>query len=145
MKYTKTCECCGNMITAYSHNLNKPLVKALRQLVDYYETHRKPCNLQKHLNLSKDQYNNFQKLQYFRLVHRNNDGWVPTVDGTDFILGRIRVVTPAGTFGKEILENSHEAWDTHSTPRIFVDVKDIDEESWKQREDYKQEKTNTLF
>ncbi len=145
MKYSKHCDHCGNKVTAYTHSLNVPLVKALRQLVDFYDRNRVPCNLQKHLNLTKNQYNNFQKLQYFKLVHRDIDGYVPTRLGTGFIEGNAEILNPAGTLGKEILDVGHEAWTTHNKRRMTVNVKDIDEISWKRREEYAEEKTIGMF
>lgn len=65
MKYSETCSCCDHTVTAYTHILNKSLVEALIQLVDFYNVKKCKCRLQNDLNLTKNQYNNFQKLQYF--------------------------------------------------------------------------------
>lgn len=147
MKYQETCDCCGNKITAYTHNLNKPLVSALRQLVDFYQDtqidHRvsgKVCNLAKDLKLTHNQLANFQKLQYFGLVQDTKGGWYPTQLGIDFINGVERVYSPVATFKSEVLPFSHEAWKTHSKP-VLVGVKEIDETSYKQREEYASEKS----
>lgn len=145
MKYTKECEHCQNIITAYTHTLNRPLVESLRKLVDFYEEKKRGCNLQSDLNLSKNQYNNFQKLQYFRLVFNRIDGWVPTFMGTSFIEGKLTILNPVATFGKSILPDDHEAWGTHNSERRTVGVQDIDIMSWKRREEYKEEKRKTLF
>jgi len=149
MNYKEKCECCQQQITAYTHNLNKPLVNALRQLVDFYQgtqiDHRITgnfCNLARNLKLTHNQLANFQKLRYFDLVFNNKDGWVPTQLGIDFIHGLERVYSPVATFKNEKLPFSHEAWKTHKGAPILVGVKDIDETSYKPREEYQQEKSN---
>ncbi len=141
MKYQKECECCGHVITAYSHHLNKPLVQALKQLVVWYEDTKKPANLQANLNLSKNQYNNFQKLQYFGLVQRTEKGWYPTDIGFQFIYGEISVYNKVATFGKDILGYDHEAWKKVKVKPQMVFVEDIDRDSYKTRVDYQNEKS----
>ena len=142
MKYKEACPHCGSIVTAYTHNLNVPLVKALKQLVDYYEVNKKPCNLQKNLVLSKNQYNNFQKLQYFDFVMRIKEGWFPTQTGIDFIYGLVPVVTPVATISSRILDEFHPAWGTYKSIRKKLYVKEIDVLSYKQREEYQEEKSS---
>jgi len=117
MKYKDTCHCCGHSITAYSHHINKPLVEALRQLVDHYEDRGIACNLQNHLRLTKNQYNNFQKLQHFDVVRRTE------------------------------ISHNHECWDNIKTKPELIFVQDIDETSYKQRKEYQADKggNQTLF
>lgn len=143
MKYQKRCECCGHLTTAYSHKLNKPLVKALRQLVDYYEDTKCACNLQKDLDLTKNQYNNFQKLQYFKLVQHTKEGWYPTNKAQLFIFGKESINNTAVTFGKNILDMTHQAWRIKKIRHKYIFIKDIDELSFKKREEYQEEKGNT--
>ena len=145
MKYKKTCECCRQTITAYTHNLNKPLIQALRQLVDFYDTNRRECNLQGDLRLTKNQYNNFQKLQYFKLVQRTEHGYYPTQKGSDFIYGKVPCFNSVATYGKDVLEYNHEAWVTHKSQPYKVMVSDIDQFAYKKREEYKEEKRDSLF
>jgi hypothetical protein len=142
--YQEKCEHCGNITTAYAHKLNKPLVSALRALVDFYEINKTACNLQKNLDLTKNQYNNFQKLQYFFLVRHTKDGWYPTPDGIKFIYSEIPCLDMAMTLGRQILNTSHVAWKYKRQPRLIF-IKSIDECSWKKREEYQDEKRNTLF
>jgi len=144
MKYQKKCDCCGHVVTAYTHHLNKNLLSALRQLVDFYEEHRKPANLQKDLSLTKNQYNNFQKLQYFNLVKKisGSSSWFPTVVGINFIYGRDSVFNPVATFGDRVLPNDHEAWKTHTGAVKITNIRDIDVDSYKQKEEYRDEKRN---
>jgi hypothetical protein len=145
MKYSKQCECCGHLVTAFSHNLNAPLVQAFEQLIKFYFQKRKGCNLQKDLSLTKNQYNNFQKLQYFNLVIRKEDGWYPTVIGTYFFHGDVTVDVPVATFGKEILNRFHEAWRTAEKAPNPIHISQIKNYNWKGREEYKEEKRSTLF
>ena len=145
MKYSKTCECCGHMVTAYSHNINAQLVHALEQVAKHYTQYSKGCNLQKDLVLTKNQYNNFQKLQYFKLVSNTETGWVPTQLGMGFMNGDNVIMNPVATFGKEILNRFHEAWDTSENKPKITHISKIRNYEWKGREAYKQERRSTLF
>jgi len=141
MKYQERCECCGGVVTAYTHNLNVPLVKALRQLVDYFEANRKACNLQESLSLTHNQLANFQKLQYFGLVYGVREGWIPTQEGIEFIHGEYSVMNPVATMANKVLPDNHKAWETHTKERYLVGVNEIDNFSYKRREDYQAEKS----
>lgn len=145
MKYQKHCQCCGHTITAYTHKLNKPLVRALKQLVDFYEVSRRPANLQKHLDLTKNQYNNFQKLQYFKLVQHTKEGWLPTLKAIEFIYNRVRIRDNAITFGKDILDYEHEAWRFKNVRYNYITILEIDVLSYKKREEYQDEKRDKLL
>jgi hypothetical protein len=91
MKYKITCGECGHQDTAYLHSLNLGKVQALRKLVDFYELHKRPCQMEQ-LYLSNSQYTNFGHLQYFKLALHIPDGWIPTEDGIAFIHGEIPVI-----------------------------------------------------
>jgi len=145
MKYSETCHCCHHTVTAYIHRLNAGMVEALKQLVDHYSRHRRRVNLQKDLNLTKNQYNNFQKLQYFRLVHRDTGGWVPTSGGTRFIQGEIGCPDVVATMGKEVLSWWHKAWDTHGAVTKTVYVTDFLDTRYKGKEEYKEERRTTTL
>jgi hypothetical protein len=140
MKYNKQCECCGNKVTAYSHNLNAPLVQAFEQLVKFYLAKNRGASLQKDLNLTKNQYNNFQKLQYFGLVANYGNGWTPTLLGLGFITGDKGIMNPVGTFGKEILSNYHEAWRTTDRKPKLTHISQVKGYTWKGRDEYQEEK-----
>lgn len=147
MKYQESCECCGGVVTAYTHNLNVPLVKALRKLVDYFEEYRKACNLQKCLDLTHNQLANFQKLQYFGLVFGTREGWIPTQEGVEFIHGEFTVVNPVATMGNKVIPDNHKAWETHGKERKLMSIEMIDDVSYKKREAYQSEKSpqSSLF
>lgn len=142
MKYQERCESCGHIKTAYTHKLNKLLCQSLRDLIDFYERTKSACNLQRDLNLTKSQYNNFQKLQYWLLVRRAPEGWYPTEHGINFIEGRIFIPNIVATLESEVLGTWHEAWKTHkgNKPKM-VSIKDIFLAVWKPRSEYQLEKT----
>ncbi len=147
MKYTKPCSECGHIEVAYTHHLNVGKVKALRSLVDFYEKMKRPAKM-KELALPNSQYTNFGHLAYWDLamfLHGDKGGWIPTEKGIAFIYGRLSVLVPAGVMFKKPLEENHEAWKTHTKERTMKSVKDIDELSYKQKEEYQEEKSNTLF
>ena len=144
MKYHETCPTCGHQLTAYKHRLNKSQVNALMQLVLWYRKTGKPCNLQKHLTLTKNQYNNFQKLQYFQAVTRTTKGWFPTNKGIDFIEGRGYLWNRCATIESKLInELDHPVWQNAKRP-VMVRVWDIDETAYKKREEYQTEKSNQM-
>lgn len=145
MKYSETCECCEHTLTAYTHNLNKPMINALRQLVAFYGKNKRRANLQKDLDLTKNQYNNFQKLQYFRLVHREAAGYVPTQRGVNFVKGKESVANLVATLGKNVIGYHHPAWDSHGAKPKDVSIYHYFPEMYKQKEEYQGEKARTLF
>ncbi len=142
MKYQEECPYCGHIKTAFTHKLNDQLVKALRQLVDFYEREKVGCNLQKDLSLTKNQYNNFQKLQYFNLALKSNEGWFPSLAGISFIRGECVAWDRVATIESMILPLNHTAWDTHKGKKpVLVYIFDIDKSSWKTKEEYQAEKS----
>lgn len=141
MKYSRTCECCGSVVTAYTHKLNKWLVSWLRQLVDHYEIHKSWANLREDLKLSITQYTNMQKLQYFKLAYRDSNGRVPTQKWSNFVYWLSPCENTSATLGKSILPPDHEARATHKAPVKMMYIHDVDETQYKRREEYAQEKT----
>lgn len=147
MKYTKTCETCGHIETAFTQPLNEGKVNALRKLVDFYELHNRPAKMNE-LRLSNSQYTNFGHLAYWdfaRYIKGSPSGWVPTDWGVKFIYGEATVLTPVAIMNKSPLPYYHEAWKTHGKDPRPVKVQDIDIVSYKQKEEYQQEKTKTLL
>lgn len=112
MKYTEVCPGCGHVLKAYVHKLNKPLIDALKQAVRFsdFQTN-KHFNLQKDLDLTKNQYNNFQKLQYFWLI-RPVKKWLRSMTSfwISFCQGHSLTRDTAITLGKSILSTGHTAW-----------------------------------
>lgn len=95
MSEIKRCQCCGAKIIEYRNTLNKSMVDALRKL---YLNGGK-AHLQNDLDITKNQYNNFQKLQYWDLVKKHYDAsgerasgvWEVTSHGEDFLTGKIKI------------------------------------------------------
>lgn len=145
MKYQEVCAHCQHVNVAYIHNLNSPLVKCLRKLVDYYRRTLSGANLQRDLHLTINENNNFQKLQYFDLVSRvEGKGWYPTQCGIDFICGEMQVPNRVATINSNVLPGYHPAWNTTQKRPMLVAVWEVDETSHKKREEYQQEKSRQL-
>jgi len=132
------CENCGAKKIAYWHSLTPGLVNTFKKFVDTVK--QKGINnvhLQTDMELSKNEYNNFQKLRYWGLVHhakKNNvksGCWLVTRNGGSFLRGEMAMSKKIKTFRNEIEEKSDEVvW-------IFDYYRAIDREYW-QRE-YKME------
>jgi len=80
----KICECCGQKIVQYKHNINKTLISGLFKLYKYGQ----PSRLDK-LKLTNTEHANFQKLRYFKLIVKTDDKhkWSITEFGKGFIEG----------------------------------------------------------
>ena len=138
MESIEICQCCGHKTTIYKHTLNASMVSALAKLVEFYEKNKARANLQKDLALTKNQYNNFQKLQYWGLVHRNNLGWLPTWKAMDFIHFGVSVVSRVATKESEPLPFDHPVWQGKIPPMKFAS--EFFPEKYNQREEYQEEK-----
>lgn len=136
MSYTEECPHCGNKIRAYIHALNQPMVSALRQLVDYWDEYGKSCNLQRDLRLTKNQYNNFQKLAYFGLVGRTTNGWYPSELGREFIYGRARSWNKVATFKGQTVGFDHPVWKGAKVRPSLKHIREIDEIAYKNPIEY---------
>lgn len=141
MSYQETCHHCGHVNTAYAHTLNTGLVQALRQLVDYYHRNKRAVkSIQSELELTKNQFCNFQKLQYFDLARKTPFGWFPSDRGVAFIQGELQVEKTVATIASEVLPYEHPYWRTKAYPTP-VYVWQIDEKSYKRRTEYQFEKS----
>ena len=144
MKYNKICDCCGQGVVAYTHNINRPIVEAFIRLVEYYQDTRSGVNINQDLGLTHNQKCNLPKLQYYGLIRRTPEGWFPTIRGMMFYFGEIPVLAPVATLGNEVIPDNHEAWDTHEKSRKSIMIGDIVETHYKPRSAYQQEKSNQL-
>jgi len=135
MKYKETCKCCGNEVKLYRYTINKPLLQALAQLYK----HGGMADLQKDLNLTKNQYNNFQKLQYFSLVEKTSISgvWQITKLGIDFVESKKSICFSAFTLGKaNIHEDSKIVKAELKKPLQYGRVQDIKDVNYKKYLDY---------
>lgn len=128
-------------VPAYTHSLNKQLVEAFIEFCEVYFSRCRPINLQQDLiDLDKNQYNNFQKLQYFNLVERiPGRGWIPTKIGIAFYYGEKPVMNPVATLGGNVLPDNHEAWRTHSSGRRLIFIHEVCSTHYKKRPEYQAE------
>jgi hypothetical protein len=130
MNESRICETCGAKIVMYKHSLSRGIVSGLIQLLD--KSPNKPINI-KRLHLSRNQWDNFQKLRYWDLVKqvmvdgkRKKGVWQITERGKAFLFGEISVSKSVWTYHGEF--KKYDGKDI----KIY-DIKDV---AYKQREDY---------
>ncbi len=100
----KYCEYCGASLNEHKHSLSKALVQGLIKLSET----ENPINI-KELNLTRNQWDNFQKLRYWDLVskHQTPEGkrvggtWFITDRGTRFLNGNLAVSKSVWTYRGE--------------------------------------------
>jgi len=141
MKYQKECQCCGQSVTAYTHNINRQMIEAFIKLIEQYDKKKVPVNINQELGLDHNQKCNLPKLQYYGLIVRTPEGWLPTKQGHQFYYAEIGVLSPVATMGNELLSEDHEAWKTHEKKRKTVFINDIVANHYKRREEYQEEKS----
>lgn len=104
-KEKRCCPTCGASMVEYKHGLSKALAVGLLRLFKQ----RKPVNLAT-LSLTRNQWDNFQKLRYWDLVakYREDGGtpgkggvWTITSKGIEFVTGQIRVAKYVRTYRGE--------------------------------------------
>ena len=108
---TSTCPFCQAKMVEYKHTLNKGLCVGLTRLAAVGGE----ANL-KELGLTRNQWDNFQKLRYWDLVTKQVDEagnrvggtWVITEKGLDFLGGMIRVPRKVVTYRGERVEYLEE-------------------------------------
>ncbi len=140
MNYHKTCDHCGQVTTAYTVHLNRPLALAFLVFADTRIRVGRPVK-KGELELSNSQYGNFQKLRHFGVVEKRDGGaWEMTPVGWSFLAGKTLLLNPAGHFGNATLPEGHPAWSTHEEPRVPLKLSDALPEEWRQRAEYVAEK-----
>jgi hypothetical protein len=109
------CPHCGANMKIWKHRLSKGLVMTLRKTGLAIKTKGKnDIDLQKEMDLTKNQYNNFQKLRYFGLVHHVKDQngnrkagrWLITRNGWAFLRGELPVCEYVRTFRNKIYDKA---------------------------------------
>lgn len=119
MSIKKRCPECGASMMEHRHNLSRAMVEALRRLA-LRET---PVNI-KVLGLTRNQWDNFQKLRYWGLVQKAYaDGsriggtWGITPRGREFLAGVISVPAVVWTYrGEHIRDESRTIHVTELLP-----------------------------
>lgn len=112
-KKKQYCPHCHQPIMKHKHSFNMPLAFIIRRLAEKYKA-SEPFHLQKDIELSKNQYNNFQKLRYWDLVdkyfengHRKGGYWVLTQKVYMLLEGNI-IPRWVKTFNNKVVEKSAE-------------------------------------
>lgn len=136
MEEIKICECCGQKIRGRWESLSKGLVRDLIKLYSkVVETQKNEVHLQRDLDLTKNQYNNFQKLRYFGLsvkVKEKPGYWLLTRRGADFL-------TKGEKISKKVYVSNNQITE-HSVEKIgAIDM--VGYPMWLKKEDY----VNQLF
>lgn len=128
----KVCEHCGQKIRGRWESLSKGLVSDLVKLYSrVVQTQVNEVHLQNELDLTKNQYNNFQKLRYFGLavkVKEKSGYWLLTRRGADFLTKSEKISKKVYVSNNQIQAYSEEK----------VGVIDLLKEYpiWLKREDY---------
>ncbi len=106
MSEANCCTTCGAKIVEYKHSLVPGIVSALRTL---YATTKDPINLNA-LNLTRNQWDNFQKLKYWDLVKqvggKKSGIWQITTVGIQFVEERITLQKSVWTYRGEVRRSS---------------------------------------
>ncbi len=134
MKVKIFCKHCGQRVRARWESLSKGLVFSLEKLGKRVaETQRNKVHLQNDLSLTKNEYNNFQKLRYFGLAVKveNKAGyWLLTKRGLNFLSDEERVPKQV-----KVVDNRVVAY-SGKTISIRNYYKDFETPYWLKKEDY---------
>ena len=110
------CETCGSPLRKYSVPLSLGIVQALIKFHKaVVRANLNKIHLQHDINLTKNEYNNFQKLRYHGLVVKyKEDGehlagyWLLTRRGADFLRGDIMLPKSVQVFNNKLVGKSAE-------------------------------------
>ena len=121
------CQSCGQSVMKHKHTLSRSLVIILLKASTRGSS---TFHLQKDLNLTKNEYANFQKLRYWDLVTKDPERqgfWSITAMGRQFMAGAYRPAKSVWTFNNRVvgMEGTVSIFDLNLEPVHY-----------KQREDY---------
>ncbi len=110
------CEECGASTARYKQILSKGIVVPLLKMANKVkQTNLNDIRISKDLELTKSEYNNFQKLRYFGLIAKvkidgnvNKGRWLITARGWAFLDGKEAVHNYVVTYRNIIEERSEE-------------------------------------
>lgn len=111
MEKCKKCPNCGASMKSFHHALSSGLVSALIKAIKFVQlTNKNQFHLQGDLKeLTKNEYNNFQKLRFHGLVAKI-DGkagfWCITRRGGQFLRGEIALPDSVETFRNKIVSHA---------------------------------------
>lgn len=101
------CPTCGQPMDRYKHSISRMLSNILLTVRNFHV----PFHLQKDAKLTKNQYNNFQKLHYWGLVSNDCEEsgyWFITYHGRRFLNGEISIPKWVQTFNNSVVDESDE-------------------------------------
>jgi len=102
MSLSKHCPHCGAKMMEYRHSLSKSLIRALFKF--WKVSLGAPLNL-KEVGLTRNEWDNFQKLRYFGLVEQSENKksgvWRVTSSGEKFLFGETNSHKTAVTYRGE--------------------------------------------
>lgn len=113
----KVCDHCGAKLKEWWHTLTPGLVNALIKMLQAVRAKNlNDVHLQTELELSKNEYNNFQKLRFHGLVAKvyENGGehkkgcWLITRRGGQFLRGELRIAKKVKTFRNQVIGHSED-------------------------------------
>ena len=113
----KTCEKCGSALIPRTERLSKGLVITLIKFVEAIKLKGiNEIHLQSEIELSKNEYNNFQKLRYHGLVHhaklpsgdRKPGYWIMTLNGGRFLRNEIMISKDIVVMNNSIVDRGAE-------------------------------------
>lgn len=111
LKQKKKCNNCGANMKMWWHMVTPGLVGDLMKSINFVKNANKnEFHLQKDLSLSKNDYNNFQKLRYHGLVTKVKEKagyWLITKRGGQFLRNEIEIPAGVKTFRNNIEEDGH--------------------------------------
>lgn len=141
MKYATQCDHCLHQITAYTLNLNKPLVQAF--WIFAQKTIAEKRGLCKgELGLTNAQYSNFQNLRHFGVIelNREKETWTLTEIGVLFYNNQITLLSPVAHMAGKTLPDNHAAWETHHQPRQPRSIIDFEISGWDRRPEFQEQR-----
>ena len=112
LKNEKFCANCEESMKAYWHSLTSGLVGDLIKAIEFVrENNKNSFHLAKDLQLTKSQYNNFQKLRFHALIARDKKMeeagyWLITRRGGQFLRGEIDIPKRVKTFRNKVIDYS---------------------------------------
>jgi len=114
IKRDDQCPYCGASLKEYWQRLTPLLVNGLVKMKQkIINKNENRIHLQNDLNLSKSEYNNFQKLRFHGLIAhcKNEDGsrdsgyWLITKRGNDFLRGLLAIPSRVRTFRNHVVDH----------------------------------------
>ncbi len=121
----RQCAHCGANTLEHRHSLTAGLVSALVKLA---RAGGGPINLKK-VGLSREEWDNFQKLKHWGLVLNDSPGvWYITLSGHEFLAGKRHVHKSVWTYRDEVVE--------YAGPEVTVSDVLGEEPFFLKREDY---------